>query len=79
MIERIETNDLLEKLVKVEPEGIGITIENRILNLRHEIFYRSKKIFINTNQLRYNFEPDESLSLNDFQEFYKNTNWTLEC
>lgn len=77
-MKQFDTNDFLEKLLKVEPEGLEVAIEKGILKLSHEIFYRNKRIFIYTNQLRYNFEPDESLSISEFQDFYKDTIWVLE-
>jgi hypothetical protein len=78
MAETINSNELIVLLTSVQPAGVETCLRNGVLNLSQEIFYRNGEIYIFGNQLRYDFESRNALSINDFTELYKNAVWEID-
>jgi len=78
MAETINNNHLIELLKRVHPEGVETKLRNGILTSSQEIFYRNGEIYVFGNQLRYDFESQNALSITDFEKLYKNAVWEIE-
>jgi hypothetical protein len=77
MAEKINSNELIELLKRVQPGGVETKLRNGILTSSQEIFYRKGEIYVFGNQLRDDLESQNALSIIDFEELYKNALWEI--
>lgn len=74
----ISTPELIETLTSVSPHGLEVALVKGILRSTKCIYLREDSIFEYTNELRFDFELSEAISLKDFRENYSSACWLVE-
>ncbi len=74
----ISTTELIEEIKRVSPLGLEVSINKGILRSTKCIYHRNDQIFEYTNELNIDFNPNDGVSISEFIEVYKQTNWQIE-
>lgn len=74
----ISTPELIEILTSISPQGLEVALVKGILRSTKCIYLREDSIFEYTNELRFDFKPNEATSISDFNKNYEAARWLVE-
>ena len=74
----ISTQELIETLTSISPQGLEVALTNGILRSTKCIYLREDSIFEYMNELRFDFKPSEATSISDFNKNYESARWLVE-
>ncbi len=74
----ISTPDLIETLTSISPQGLEVALVKGVLRSTKCIYLREDSIFEYTNELRFDFKPNEATSISDFDKNYEAARWLVE-
>lgn len=71
----VNTVELFQLLKDISPKGFEVSISNGILRSTNAIYLRQNLVYLFGNELRYEFTPEYSISISEFEKNYSNITW----
>ncbi len=78
MGEIITTQELINELKLIQPQGFEVSLKLGILQITKMVYFRKNKIFVYTNEFNFEFDDCDGLTLEEFLKQFQGNKWEIE-
>lgn len=74
----LTTQELIDKLIEIDPKGLEVSLRNGMLNYTSDIFIRKNLVFHFDLSERWIFRKRDSMEIKDFLAKYESRKWIID-